>query len=518
MPWWGSGRRITILASAVTVVAILAGCSAGDGIARPPASASPPSAPAASTAASGAPAPLATLRAGGDGDGSGTGRIDVVALERTTPDTVTARLRISAERGEVDLGQFRPPAIAGTVAYNYTASSAGFFLLDEPRLSLYFAMKRDAEKTGAACLCTQLSGKLTVTSEPAQVWIVYRVPVETASVAVGLMSVGVTAPLPIGPRGQAAAPDEPGPAAVAAAFPNTRGLATSLSGAAEKVAETTDKVEIALDTDVLFDFDKASLTSKAQATLRSTAERIRRQAAGTVRIVGHTDDVGDDTYNMRLSRRRAQAVEQALRASGAGRDLTFQVEGRGEREPKEQGSSEAARAVNRRVEVSYPRPVAAAPATPAVPRPEESPSVPATTGATAAGLRSMEGVTADLVELRRLSPTTLIATFDFRNEGSREIAMRDGAMDRDAQRSSGTAHIAAFEFFWLSLADAAGNRYYVLRTSGRPVHHCLCSELDKLPPGGRVRTFALMTSPPPDVRTVDVGLFAFEPMRGVPIA
>ncbi|MFD2357651.1 hypothetical protein ACFSTC_62810 [Nonomuraea ferruginea] len=129
----------------------------------------------------------------------------------------------------------------------------------------------------------------------------------------------------------------------------------------------------------------------------------------------------------------------------------------------------------------------------------------------------MEGVTADLVELRRLSPTTLIATFDFRNESSREITMQDAALDEDARRSTGTTDIAAFEFFWLSLADADDNRYHVLRTSGPPAHHCLCSQLGKLPQGGRVRTFALMTSPPPDVRTVDVELFAFEPMRDVPI-
>ncbi|TXK34401.1 OmpA family protein [Nonomuraea sp. C10] len=512
MPLWRAGRRTTITASALAVVALLAGCAA-----QPPASAPEPSAPAASPTAPEGPAALATLRVGGEGDGSGTGRIDVVSLERTTPDTVTARLRISAERGEVDLGQFGPPAIAGTVAYNYTASSAGFFLLDEPRLSVYLAMKRDKEEMGAACLCTQLSGKVTVTSEPAQAWIVYRVPAETTSVAVGLLAAGVTAPLPIGPRGQAAAPDEPGPAAIAAAFPNTRGLATHLSGAAEKVSETSDRVEIALDTDVLFAFDKASLTSEARATLRGTAERIRSQAAGTVRIVGHTDDVGDDTYNLGLSRRRAEAVERALRASGADGDLTFEVEGKGEREPKEQGGSEAARAANRRVEVSYPRSAPTAQATPSVPKPEEGPSVPATTGATAAGLRGMEGVTADLVELRRLSPTTLIATFDFRNESSREITMQDAAMDEDTRRSTGTTNIAAFEFFWLSLADTDDNRYHVLRTSGPPAHHCLCSQLGKLPQGGRVRTFALMTSPPPDVRTVDIELFAFEPMRDVPI-
>lgn len=507
MPLWGAGRGSAILAA----VAVLAGCSAGISGAEPPVS--PPEPSAATAATPDAAAPLATLRIGGEGDGSGTGRVDVLALERTTPDTVTARLRISAERGEIDLGQFGPPALAGTVAYNYTASSAGFFLLDEPRLSVYLAMKRDKEDMGASCLCSQLSGKVTAASEPTQAWIVYRVPDETRSVAVGLVSAGVTAPLPIGAGGQKA-PDEPDAGAIAAAFPNTRELVTRQSGAAETIAESSDRVEIALDTDVLFAFDKASLTPEARAALRRTAERISRQATGMVRIVGHTDDVGDDTYNLGLSRRRAKAVEQALRGSGVG-DLTFEVEGKGEREPKVRGVSEEARAANRRVEVSYPRPVAAPQDTP---RPEENPAAPATVEATAAGLRSMEGVTADLVELRRLSPTTLIATIDFRNESSREIRLETGALDEDAQKSTGTDDIAVFEFFWLSLTDTGGDRYYVLRTSGPPVHHCLCSQFGTLEPGGQTRAFALMTAPPADVRQVDVELFAFQPMRNVPIS
>lgn len=115
--------------------------------------------------------------------------------------------------------------------------------------------------------------------------------------------------------------------------------------------------EIDLDTAVLFNIDKATLTGKANAVLDRAAKALQGQEGRSVSIVGHTDSTGTTAHNQDLSERRAAAVKAALQQRlGAG--WTFSVEGRGESDPrvKESGLSgdklTRARALNRRVEVS----------------------------------------------------------------------------------------------------------------------------------------------------------------------
>ncbi len=67
---------------------------------------------------------------------------------------------------------------------------------------------------------------------------------------------------------------------------------------------------------VFFDFDKSEITPQAAQILQQAA--VHAQSGGQVRIVatGHTDTVGTEAYNMKLSERRAQAVKDALVAAG----------------------------------------------------------------------------------------------------------------------------------------------------------------------------------------------------------
>ena len=85
-----------------------------------------------------------------------------------------------------------------------------------------------------------------------------------------------------------------------------------------KVKETDTDIRIELAADVLFEFDKATLLPKAEATLTKAAAFIRERGARTVRIEGHTDAKGDDAYNQRLSERRAASVRQWLSRQGLG--------------------------------------------------------------------------------------------------------------------------------------------------------------------------------------------------------
>jgi outer membrane protein OmpA-like peptidoglycan-associated protein len=71
-------------------------------------------------------------------------------------------------------------------------------------------------------------------------------------------------------------------------------------------------------------------------------------------VVGHTDSQGSDAYNDDLSRRRAEAVAAVLRPELAGGpELDLAVEGRGEREPVADNSTDEGRQANRRVSVTF---------------------------------------------------------------------------------------------------------------------------------------------------------------------
>src|SRR6266446_7072728 len=75
------------------------------------------------------------------------------------------------------------------------------------------------------------------------------------------------------------------------------------------VKESDTEVRIDLAADVLFDFDKADLLPKAEEVLQKAAAMIkeRTKSGTTVRVEGHTDAKGSDSYNQKLSERRAQS-------------------------------------------------------------------------------------------------------------------------------------------------------------------------------------------------------------------
>jgi OOP family OmpA-OmpF porin len=122
--------------------------------------------------------------------------------------------------------------------------------------------------------------------------------------------------------------------------------------------ERAGRVSVTVASDVLFAFDRARLTPKAGATIERIAGRIRA-AGGPVRVDGYTDGIGSDAYNLGLSRRRAGAVSQALRAELPGR-IRITARGHGEANPVEPNTvggedNPEGRARNRRVTITYPK-------------------------------------------------------------------------------------------------------------------------------------------------------------------
>ena len=112
-------------------------------------------------------------------------------------------------------------------------------------------------------------------------------------------------------------------------------------------------ITVTLASDVTFASDSADLASGAEAQLQTVASQLNQHPdGGKLTIVGHTDDVQDDAYNQTLSEKRANAVKTRLEQLTKLDKWQTSVSGKGESEPKVNDTSDEARAVNRRVEIT----------------------------------------------------------------------------------------------------------------------------------------------------------------------
>ena len=102
--------------------------------------------------------------------------------------------------------------------------------------------------------------------------------------------------------------------------------------------------------DVLFDFDSANLKPGAQEKVARVAEILRSHPDLKIQVEGHTDSVGTDDYNLRLSDRRAQSVRAGLVQKGVNREVVGTA-GFGESRPVATNGTAEGRQQNRRVEV-----------------------------------------------------------------------------------------------------------------------------------------------------------------------
>lgn len=115
---------------------------------------------------------------------------------------------------------------------------------------------------------------------------------------------------------------------------------------------------ITLGADAYFDFDKATLKPEGESKLNQLAQDLRRvESVRSIQIVGHTDSIGTEAYNQRLSERRAAAVRDYLVSRGVNPSIVSAY-GVGESQPIAPNTlpngrdNPAGRAQNRRVEIT----------------------------------------------------------------------------------------------------------------------------------------------------------------------
>ena len=102
--------------------------------------------------------------------------------------------------------------------------------------------------------------------------------------------------------------------------------------------------------DAFFDFDKSVLKPEGKAKLDDLVGKVKGINLEVIIAVGHTDSVGSDAYNQKLSVRRSEAVKAYLVSKGIEKNRVY-TEGKGEKQPVADNKTKEGRAKNRRVEI-----------------------------------------------------------------------------------------------------------------------------------------------------------------------
>ncbi|MGF1551376.1 MAG: OmpA family protein [Paracoccaceae bacterium] len=125
----------------------------------------------------------------------------------------------------------------------------------------------------------------------------------------------------------------PNPGAIGAGQVVNARLQKAYGDPAERLRDLSVAFRASADDTVTFDFDSARLTSAARAALDSQVRWLSANESVSMAVVGHTDLVGPEAYNVGLGLRRARAVVRYLVARGIARERLDAVASAGESEP-----------------------------------------------------------------------------------------------------------------------------------------------------------------------------------------
>ena len=153
----------------------------------------------------------------------------------------------------------------------------------------------------------------------------------------------------VAPKAAAPAP-EPAPAAPAAPAPAAAAPAAPAPAPAPAVPPPPVATKVTYAADAFFDFDKSVLKPEGKAKLDDLTSKVKDINLEVIIAVGHTDSVGSDAYNQKLSVRRSEAIKAYLVSKGIEKNRVY-TEGKGEKQPVADNKTTEGRAKNRRVEI-----------------------------------------------------------------------------------------------------------------------------------------------------------------------
>lgn len=117
-----------------------------------------------------------------------------------------------------------------------------------------------------------------------------------------------------------------------------------------RITQTPRGVLITSDERILFNTGESAITSDGQVYIERLSKILKEKAKGDVSVEGHTDNVGDLKYNMRLSEARAQSVKSALVKNGIVANR-ISAKGLGFSKPAADNNTENGRQLNRRTDI-----------------------------------------------------------------------------------------------------------------------------------------------------------------------
>lgn len=127
-------------------------------------------------------------------------------------------------------------------------------------------------------------------------------------------------------------------------------LNQELKGSGIKVERQGDNINLNMPGNITFDTGKANIKSNFSPVLSDIANVMIKYPETNIEVQGHTDNVGSDTDNLKLSQQRAQSVSSALGSLGVDSNRIKSV-GYGESAPAASNDTPAGRETNRRVEI-----------------------------------------------------------------------------------------------------------------------------------------------------------------------
>ena len=138
------------------------------------------------------------------------------------------------------------------------------------------------------------------------------------------------------------APPPPAPAPAPAPAPKP--------AAAKPAPPAVVAQKVTFAADAFFDFNKSVLKPEAKAKLDDLTGKLKGITLEVIIAVGHTDAIGSDAYNQKLSVRRAESVKAYLVTKGIEPNRIY-TEGKGKKQPVADNKTAEGRAKNRRVEI-----------------------------------------------------------------------------------------------------------------------------------------------------------------------